>query len=112
MVNLLAPKIVIGLAGTLLVGGLLYTINDYINLKSAYRVSQKTVEVLLHRRQVVDRLMLSVEKEQNGYYVRQNKDLLQMDKQGYITTSNGINPKWMQYQAQNDSQSYSSDVAS
>lgn len=112
MVNLFAPKIAIGLAGALLVSGLIYISNDYITLKSSYRVSQKTVEVLLHRRKVVDKLMLNVEKEQNVYYIRQNKALSEIDRKGYIITSGGNNPKWMQYQAQNDSKSSSAYVAS
>ena len=103
MVTLLAPKVALGLAGALLVAGLLYTINDYITLKAAYRVSQKTVEILQHRRKVVDKVMLKVEKEQNENFVRQNKALLEMDKKGYITTRDGRTPSWMFYHPKDDS---------
>lgn len=88
---------------TLIVGFLSYFINDYINLKSAYRVSQKTVEVLQNRRKVVDIEMLSVEKRQNDNFVTQNKYLLEMDKKGYISTRDGRTPSWMLYSSENDS---------
>lgn len=103
MINLLAPKIALGLAGALLVGGIMWAVNDYINLKAAYRVSQKTVEVLQHRRKVTDKVMLKVEKSQNETFSRQNKALLEMDKKGYITTRDGRTPGWLLYDSKDDS---------
>ena len=103
MISLFAPKIALGIAGALLSATLMYLVNDYINIKSAYRVSQKTVEVLQSRRKVVDKLMLKVEKEQNVSYVRQNKSLLEMDKKGYITTRDGRTPDWLRNKPSHDS---------
>jgi len=103
MINLLAPKIAIGVAGALAVAGVFYVINDYINLKSAYRVAQKTISVLEHRRQQTDSAMIIVEKKQNENFGRQHKALLEMDKKGFIATSNGINPLWLRATPKDDS---------
>lgn len=105
MLNLFATKIALGLAGALVVGGVIYVVNDYITIKSDYRVVLKTVDVLEHRTKAVDRVMLSVEKQQNAYFVRQNKALLEMDKQGYLTTRDGLTPCWMFAGAANDGKS-------
>ena len=103
MINLLSPKIGFGIAGALLVGGLIYTVNDYIHLKSAYKVAQKTISVLEHKRQVTDSAMIVVEKKQNDIFTRSNKALLQMDKEGYLLTGDGLNPVWLRATAKNDS---------
>lgn len=77
----------------------MYFVNDYIHLKSANKAYKKTIEVLEHRRMVLDSASVEVEKQQNENYVRQNKALLEMDKKGYIDTGSGGSNGWLLYAA-------------
>jgi len=103
MFSLITPKIALGIGGALAIAGVMYVVNDYINLKSAYRVAQKTIEVQEHRRQVTDRSQIIVEKKQNENFSRQHKALLEMDKKGFISSNDGSNPKWLRASSETNS---------
>jgi len=102
MLNLLSIKAISGIIVSVLVGIFVYFVNDYIKVKGAYRISQKTIKILEHRRTVLDKIMLKVEKKQNEIFDKQNKALLEMDRKGYITSGDGSNPIWMRYESEDD----------
>lgn len=85
------------------IGGGVYIVNDYFNLRSAYKMSQNTVKLLEKNRKMTDKVMVDIERDQNVIHETQDKYLLEMDRHGYIHTNNGKNPAWMQYKASTSS---------
>lgn len=92
-------SIVLAVGSVAVASGFLYVVNDYFQVKSAYQVSQKTVEILQHRNQVLDRLLVSVEEDQTKNYQKQRQYFQEFDDQGYILTDDGRNPQWMRSEA-------------
>lgn len=101
MFSLIKSNFAFGLAGALLVGGLMYAVNDYIHVKSAYKVAQKTITQLEHQRQEEGESMIIVEEKTHGNFSRQREAILEMDRNGFIATNDGFNPKWLRATSQN-----------
>lgn len=74
---------------------IIFGINDYINLKSAYKIAERQIEILEHRREQVDLQMVKVEKDTNDNFIRRQKSFLEIQRTGYLNSNDGNNPKWM-----------------
>lgn len=93
--SLMWEKLIIGLILCASLCATAYMGNRYIQLKTDYKIQQKTINNMKHHAQEIDKELINVEGIQYENFTRQHKALLDMDKKGFITTSDGANPNWL-----------------
>lgn len=92
-------SILVFVVGIALSGGFFFFVNDYMKLKTAYKISQSTITLLEHRNKVLDKLLTSVEEAQTKNYQKQREYFQQFNDKGFIITDDGLNPQWMHSEA-------------
>jgi hypothetical protein len=90
MNSFIISKLIFGLAGALISSAILYGFYDYIELKSSFSKSQKTITLIRERNKNISTIMNRVENEKEKNWQSRQRYLLQIERDGYISSANYI----------------------
>ena len=75
--------------------GVMYFVTNYFHMKTALKITSQELKLAEHRRQETEVALVEVENDVDRNLSVQRKALLEMERQGYISTRDNANPEWM-----------------
>lgn len=80
--------------GCLSFGGL-YIVKQYFHMRATMKIMSQQLTLNEHYREATARALVEVENDINKNFKLQREALLEMDKQGYLSFSDGNSGRWM-----------------